>query len=78
MGRSIIDVEASCMNLRRLCEEKGYSVKEIQTFLKLESCQAVYKWFAGKNLPSIDNLLALSYKLDVTLEEILVTTGEKL
>ncbi len=42
MGRSIIDVEASCMNLRRLCEEKGYSVKEIQTFLKMESCQAVY------------------------------------
>ena len=69
----IIDIEASCKNLKRLCKDRGYSATDLQKALGLESCQACYKWFSGKNLPSIDNLLVISYLLDVTLEEILVT-----
>ncbi len=73
MSLPIIDVEASCRNLKRLCIEKGYSAMDLQKRLGLESCQACYKWFSGKNLPSIDNLMVISYLLDVTIEEILVT-----
>ena len=69
----IIDVEATCKNLKRLCRERGITALDLQEKLGLESRQACYKWFSGKNLPSIDNMLAISYLLDVTLEEIIVT-----
>lgn len=69
----IIDVEATCKNLKRLCQERGITALDLQVKLGLESRQACYKWFSGKNLPSIDNMLAISYLLDVTLEEIIVT-----
>ena len=69
----IIDVEASCANLKRLCLEQGYTPQRLQRILGLESCQACYKWFSGKNLPSIDNLFVIACLLGVTIEEIIVT-----
>ncbi len=78
MSLPIIDVKATCMNIKRLCAEKGVSITDLQKAMRLESCQACYKWFAGKNLPSIDNLVIISYLLDVTLEEIIVTKDIKI
>lgn len=69
----VIDVEATCRNLKKLCEEKGLSVKDLQSALNLGSCQTIYKWFAGKNIPSIDNFVIILDVLNVTFEEILVT-----
>lgn len=69
----IIDVNASGHNIKRLCKDRGYSATDLQASLGLGSCQACYKWFSGKNLPSIDNLLAISCLLGVTIEEILIT-----
>ena len=73
MSMPVIDVAASCRNLKELCDERGYSAKKLQKLLGLESCQACYKWFSGKNLPSLDNLVLISRLLDKSLEEILVT-----
>lgn len=73
MSIPIIDVEASCKRLKELCTEKGYTALDLQKALGLESRQSCYKWFSGKNIPSIDNLLIISRLLDVTLEDILVT-----
>ena len=73
MQKPIIDVTASCQNLKRLCREKGYSALDLQKELGLTSCQAVYKWFAGRNFPSLDNLVVLAYLLDVTIDAIIVT-----
>lgn len=39
-----IDVEKTCMNIKRLCIVKGLSPVDIQNALALESVQAVYKW----------------------------------
>ncbi len=71
-----IDVQKSGKRLKDLCDEHGVSAKDLQKALGLESCQACYKWFAGKNLPTIDNLTAIAYLLGVSLEDILVTKTE--
>jgi hypothetical protein len=36
------------------------NVKDIQGFLELSTSQSIYHWFDGRNLPTIDNLYALS------------------
>ncbi len=73
MSLPVIDVVESCNNLRRLCAEKGISVNDLRKALGLESVQACYKWFAGKNLPSIDNLFIIAQLLGVRIDDIIVT-----
>ncbi len=75
MGRAMIDVEATCVNIKRLCDEKGYTVRYLQEHLGLGAPQTIYKWFEGTNIPSLENLLSLAYLLQTPVEEIVVTTG---
>ena len=68
-----IDVESSGRNLKALSRARGYSAMDLQRLLGLESCQAVYKWFAGKGLPRLEHLLALARILDVPVEQLIVS-----
>lgn len=68
----IIDVRATGVNMRRLMDERNITVKDIARELNLGSLYAIYKWLQGRCLPSIDNLVALSYLLQVRMEDILV------
>ena len=67
-----IDMAATGKNIRRLCREKEISVKEIQKHFHIASNQAIYEWFNGKSLPSLDNLVALSELLDKSMNQIIV------
>ena len=67
----VIDAAATGRNLRRLRLEKGYSVKELQEYLGLSCPQGVYQWQAGRSLPSVDNLYAVSRLWGVSMNEIL-------
>ena len=68
----VIDVYATGKNIERLRKEKGFSVKDIASFMGFVEPQAVYKWQQGKALPSLDNMFALSILFQVSIEEILV------
>ena len=68
----VIDAAATGRNLCRLRLEKGYSVKELQEYLGLSCPQGVYQWQAGRSLPSVDNLYAVSRLWGVSMNEILV------
>lgn len=67
-----IDLVQTGQRIKELREKAGYTVKDIQEYLLFESPQAIYKWQQGKNLPSQENLVALGYLLDVSIEDILV------
>ena len=69
----VIDIELSCKNLKSLCKERGISANDLRRALRLESVQACYKWFEGKNLPSIDNLYIIAQVLGVKVDDIIVT-----
>ena len=73
-----IDLAATGRNIARLRKERGLSVRELQTFFGFEDPQAVYRWQWGKNLPSVDNLYALSALFQVPMNEILIPTQPKL
>ena len=69
-NRKEYDLKVVGANLKRLREQKGYSVAEVRDYLQLGSVQAVYKYESGKNYPQADTLLALMELYDVTVDEI--------
>ena len=71
----VIDAAATGRNLCRLRLEKGYSVKELQEYLGLGCPQGVYQWQAGRSLPSVDNLYALSARHLDSMNEIIISTS---
>ncbi len=68
----VIDVAATGRNIRRLRLEKGYTVRELQEYLGTDCPQGIYHWQSGRNLPSTDNLYALSKLWGVSINDILV------
>ncbi len=74
VGRSVIDTEATCRNLREMLENQKITAKEVQIKLGLETVQAVYKWLSPNNrtIPSLDSLVQLADMLGCSIEDILV------
>lgn len=68
----MIDQKKTGAWLRTLCKFRGYTVKDIQKYLHISSNQAIYEWFNGHTLPSINNLLALSTLLEIPMNDLLV------
>ena len=68
----VIDVKATGANIRKLREQRGLAVKDVQQFFGFEMPQAVYRWEAGINLPSVDNLYLLAGYFGVKIDDILV------
>ncbi len=56
----VIDVEKTGQNIKHIMQMRGMTVKDIQSFLELSTPQSIYHWFDGRNLPTLDNLYALS------------------
>lgn len=67
-----IDMKLTGRRLKSLCDRRKITVKTIQKELYIGSFQSVYAWFAGKTLPSLDNMYRLSRLLHVPMEEIIV------
>lgn len=67
-----IDLPATGENIRRLRMEKGNTVIELQEYLGLNCPQTVYLWQRGRNLPSVDNLYAISKLWGVSMNDILI------
>lgn len=70
-----IDLEATGKHIAQLRKERGLSVKDLQNYFGFDAPQAIYKWQRGTTLPSVDNLLALSVLLEVSIDSILVTNN---
>lgn len=68
----VIDLVATGKKIHQLREESGLSVRDLQCFFGFEDPTAIYHWQNGKNLPTVDNLCALSKILGVSMDEIIV------
>lgn len=68
----VIDLTATGVHLKELLEERGVTVQDIQEAMGLASPQAVYRWLRGSNMPSVDNLYALSRYLNVQMDDVII------
>ena len=69
----VIDVKATGERISELKNAAGMSVKDIQKIMGFASPYPVYKWINGKNLPTLDNLIALAELFGVKMDDIIVT-----
>lgn len=58
------------LHLRRIMDMRGITAKQVQEYLGLGCVQSVYRWIEGINVPTIDNLYALSELLQVPIDAI--------
>ena len=56
----VIDNIETGNNIRRIMQNQGLTVKDVKKYLGLGCLQSIYRWMNGANVPSIDNLYALS------------------
>lgn len=73
MNFPIVNMKQTGLNIAMLREQRGISVRQLQSMLGFASPQAIYKWQYGKSLPTVDNLVALSAIFSVPIDAILIT-----
>ncbi len=66
----LINKRETGINLRRIMDMRGVTAKDVQQYLGLGCVQSVYRWLDGINMPTIDNLYALSELLLVPIDAI--------
>ena len=67
----VVDMKLTGQNIASLRIKRGISVREMQHLLGFTTPQSIYKWQRGETLPTIENLAALAYILDVAMDDIL-------
>lgn len=68
----VIDIIATAKNIKNIMQSRNVTVKDIQQFLELETPQSVYHWMNGRNMPTIDNLYALSELFHMPIDAIII------
>ena len=72
MDTPLVNAIETGKNIKRLREEKGITVRELQKIFGFDTPQAVYRWQRGETLPCLDNLLVLAKILDVQVEDLII------
>lgn len=67
-----INMVETGMNIVRMREAAGLTVKDLQDVFGFATPQAIYKWQRGSAMPTIDNLLVLAAIFGVTMDDIVV------
>ena len=67
----VIDKQKTGIKLRRIMDQRGLTVKDVQQYLNLGSVQSIYHWLNGISMPTIDNLYALSELFQMPVDDML-------
>ena len=71
-----INMEKTGANIKRLINDRGYTIDEIMKITGVSTPQAVYKWFSGKSIPGMETMVVLSEVLGTSIRSILVIDGD--
>ena len=69
----MLDLAATGAKIKTVMKDKGITARELQIIMDFPYVQTIYNWFAGKNMPTIDNLVVLAKILAVPMDELVVT-----
>ena len=70
-----IDMTATGENIHKMIKDKKMTISYIQNIFGFNTPQAIYKWFRGDTIPTIDNLVILAKILDTTVDGIIVVNA---
>ena len=69
-----IDMYATGQNIKKMVKQKKKTVAEMQEAFGFGTPQAIYKWYRGDAMPTIDNFVILATILETTSDNIIITT----
>ena len=72
--KPVLDLAATGAIIKTVMKDKGITARELQIIMDFPYVQTIYNWFAGKNMPTIDNLVVLAKILAVPMDELVVTS----
>lgn len=75
MKYPVIDMKKTGRRIRFLMQCSHLGPADIQRYLGLACVQTVYRWLSGTNIPSTDNLYALSRLFGVRVDDMLAGDG---
>ena len=67
-----INMPATGANIKAMAKAKGMNAATLSAAFGFNTPQAIYKWFRGDALPTLDNLVILASLLNVTMDAIVV------
>lgn len=67
-----IDIKASGENIKSLVKQHNLRLADLQVALGFNTPQAIYKWYRGESMPTIDNLIILTELFNCSIDDIIV------
>ena len=67
-----INMAATGRNINILRNRAGMTVQDVQVTMGFNTPQAIYKWFRGDAMPTVDNLVILATIFGVKIDDIIV------
>lgn len=67
----VVDIHRTGQQIKQIMQQQNITVRMIQEYLGLATPQSIYHWFSGRNMPSVDNLYALSELFGVPVDAML-------
>ena len=72
--KPVLDLAATGAKIKTIMKDKGITARELQIIMDFPYVQTIYNWFAGKNMPTIDNLVVLAKILAIPMDDLVVTS----
>lgn len=72
--KPVLDLAATGAKIKTVMKDKGITARELQIIMDFPYVQTIYNWFAGKNMPTIDNLVVLAKILAVPMDDLVVAS----
>ena len=69
----ILDPVATGRNIDDIRRDRNLSVAALKDALGLSTTNAIYKWFRGDSMPTLDKIVILSSILKVSINDMIVT-----
>lgn len=67
-----INMEKTGAHIKHIIRESGYSIHDIMEITGITSEQAIYKWYRGKSIPSIEVQIILCRLLGLKMTELII------
>ena len=68
-----IDMIATGANIKKIMKANKIKVVEMADIMGFNTPQAIYKWFRGDSMPTIDNMVIMADIFNTTIDKIIVT-----
>ena len=69
-----IDMVATGANIKAMVKKNKMKITDVQDIFGFNTPQAIFKWFRGDAMPTIDNMVILAAVFNTTIDNIIVTT----